>query len=116
MTEGNNNRSIMPSQTDAGFIKNLTRQVRLILHLVADKRVNFLIKLLPIGSLIYLVVPDFFPLPLDDAAVIGVGFYLFMELCPPEVVDEHRRAIWGESESQKQSEPVEGSFKNNDDE
>lgn len=117
MTEGKNNRSIVPSGADAGFIKNLTRQVRLVLRLIADKRVNLFIKVLPIGSLIYLIAPDFFPLnPLDDAAIIGVGFYLFMELCPPDVVEEHRQTIWGEAQTQDTQDTVGASFKDNSDE
>jgi hypothetical protein len=117
MTEGKNNQSIVPSKADAGFIKNLTRQVRLVLRLIADKRVNLFIKVLPIGSLIYLIAPDIFPLnPLDDAAIIGVGFYMFMELCPPEVVEEHRQAIWGQGQAQDTQETVEASFKDNGDE
>lgn len=117
MTEENNNRNLVPSQKDAGFIKNLTRQVRLVMRLIADKRVNPFIKVLPFGSLIYLIAPDIFPFnPLDDAAVIGVGFYLFMELCPPEVVEEHRQDIWREGEAQDKQDTVEASFKDNGDE
>jgi hypothetical protein len=33
--------------------------------------------------------------PLDDAAIIWLATYLFVELCPPEVVDEHTRALQG---------------------
>lgn len=117
MAEEKNNRSVIPSQTDAGFIKNLARQVRLILRLIADKRVNPLYKVLPLGSLIYLIAPDILPLnPLDDAAVLGVGVYLFMELCPPDVVEEHRQAIWGEGAEEDNQDSVAASFKNSDDE
>jgi hypothetical protein len=30
---------------------------------------------------------------LDDAAVLWIGSNLFVELCPPEVVAEHMRAL-----------------------
>ena len=77
------------------FLKGLTRQLRLIARLMADRRVSPLIKLLPVGALIYLVVPtDLMPLlPFDDAAVLWLGGSLFIELCPSAIVQEHLRAI-----------------------
>ena len=41
---------------DGGFIQNLILRGRLILRLMGDSRVSFLLKLLPIGALIYLLV------------------------------------------------------------
>ncbi len=85
-------RQITP--TDGNFFHDIAIQIKLIFRLLADPRVHPLIKLLPIGSLIYLVFPDFFPLnPIDDAVVIGLGTYMFVELCPPEVVQEHKDAL-----------------------
>ena len=55
--------------------------------------VHPLAKLLPIGAVLYLFVPDLAPGPIDDAAVIWLGSYLFVELCPPEVVQEHVREM-----------------------
>jgi hypothetical protein len=52
-----------------------------------------LLKLLPIGSLVYLVMPDIAPGPIDDAAVIWLATYLFVELCPPDIVQEHLDAL-----------------------
>jgi uncharacterized membrane protein YkvA (DUF1232 family) len=80
---------------DEGFFREVSNQVRLILRLMADPRVSPWLKLLPIGSLIYLVVPfDFVPIiPVDDAVVIGLGTYMFIELCPPEIVQEHKEAL-----------------------
>ncbi len=43
--------------------------------------------------MVYLVFPDLVPGPLDDAAVIWLGSYLFVELCPPQVVQEHMAAL-----------------------
>jgi uncharacterized membrane protein YkvA (DUF1232 family) len=68
-------------------------RLKLILRLLADNRVNPMLKLLPIGSIVYLVVPDLVPGPIDDAAVIWLATYLFVELCPPEVVQEHLEAL-----------------------
>jgi hypothetical protein len=85
-------RRIIP--TDRGFFSDIAIQIKLIFRLLADPRVHPIIKLLPIGSLIYLVFPDFFPLnPIDDAVIIGLGTYMFVELCPPEVVQEHKDAL-----------------------
>ena len=52
-----------------------------------------MLKLLPIGSMVYLVLPDIAPGPIDDAAVIWMATYLFVELCPPNVVQEHLDAL-----------------------
>jgi len=75
-----------------GFLVDLSHQVRLILALIADKRVPAALKLIPVASLIYLVVPtDFIPIiPLDDAAVLWFGMTLFVQLSPAPVVAEHR--------------------------
>jgi hypothetical protein len=78
-----------------GFWNGFTNYFKLIARLMADSRVSPLLKLLPVGTLIYLVVPtDLMPLlPIDDAAIIWLGTYFFIELCPPEVVEEHRAAL-----------------------
>jgi uncharacterized membrane protein YkvA (DUF1232 family) len=86
------NRKIMLPQS-GGFFQGLTLRFKLIFKLLGDRRVNPILKLLPIGALIYLVVPDLIPGPIDDAAVIWLATYLFVELCPPEVVQEHLEAL-----------------------
>ena len=93
MSEEDKQRSMIPQKEDPGFFHNLGIQFRLILRLLGDSRINPLLKLLPIGSLIYLVFPDILPGPIDDAAILGIGVYLFLELCPPELVEEHRQAL-----------------------
>ena len=65
-----------------GVFQDLTLRVKLILRLIGDGRVNVLLKLLPIGSLVYLVLPDLAVGPIDDAAIIWLATYLFVELCP----------------------------------
>jgi hypothetical protein len=87
-----NDRKITFPQ-NKGFFQDITLRVKLILKLLGDGRVNPLLKLLPIGSLIYLIVPDIAPGPVDDAAVIWLATYLFVELCPPDVVQEHLNAL-----------------------
>jgi hypothetical protein len=78
---------------DGGFFHDIANQIKLILRLIKDPRVNPLLKLLPIGSLLYLIFPDLAPGPIDDALIIGIGTYMFVELCPPEVVQEHKDAL-----------------------
>ncbi len=71
----------------------IAREARLVGRLILDRRVPWYLKLLPIGAAIYAISPvDLLPLnPLDDAAVVSLAFYFFVELCPPEVVAEHRQ-------------------------
>ena len=97
---------------DSGFFDNLTLQIKLILRLLGDRRVNPLLKLLPIGALIYMVVPDIAFGPIDDALAIWLGSALFIELCPQEIVKEHRDALtsviegeWHEIEEEKEALP-----------
>jgi uncharacterized membrane protein YkvA (DUF1232 family) len=87
------NRSL--NQAKEGFFKDLYQNIRLIIRLMGDPRVNIFLKVLPIGALIYLVIPfDFLPInPLDDALVLWAGLALFLELCPDDVVEGHRQAL-----------------------
>jgi uncharacterized membrane protein YkvA (DUF1232 family) len=105
------NRSL--TQAKEGFFNELYHNLRLIFRLVRDGRVNFFFKLLPIGALLYWVIPfDFFPVnPLDDALVIWAGFSLFLELCPENVVEEHRAALRGTSKGGVSPEVVDGTYK-----
>ncbi|MFZ0532353.1 MAG: hypothetical protein WAM09_04175 [Anaerolineales bacterium] len=91
MSDKTNRKITFPQ--NRGFFQDLTLRIKLILRLLADGRVNPLLKILPIGSLVYLVVPDIAPGPIDDAAVIWLATYLFVELCPPAVVQEHLDAL-----------------------
>jgi len=72
---------------------NLITRARLILRLLRDPRVHPLLKVIPIFTLAYLFIPDLVIGPLDDAAVVWLGMSIFVELCPPEVVAEHWRAL-----------------------
>ena len=91
MADKTNRKITLPQ--NRGFLQDLTLRIKLIMRLLGDGRVNPLIKLLPIGSLIYLVMPDIAPGPIDDAAVIWLATYLFVELCPPAVVEEHLESL-----------------------
>ena len=95
MTEDKKPKAI---RGDSDFFSNFMHYIKLILRLMGDRRVNPLLKILPIASLIYLVIPnpippDLLPTPIDDALLIWLGSYLFIELCPTDVVQEHMQAL-----------------------
>ncbi len=87
--------AIIPSGGAGGgnFFQDLVLRVKLIVRLMADRRVNVLLKLLPLGSLAYTFIPDLLPGPIDDAAMIWFLAYLFVELAPQDVVQEHMRQL-----------------------
>jgi hypothetical protein len=85
---GDDDRRVVPSD-GGGVMGEISFRLKLILRLMRDRRVSPLLKLLPIGALLYLFVPDLAIGPFDDAAVVWLGSVLFVELCPPEVVREH---------------------------
>ena len=90
MSQDKDRRIIDPK---SGIFNDLATRVKLILRLIADPRVSPFLKLLPIGSVLYFLIPDIAPGPIDDVAVIWLGTYLFIEMCPPEVVQEHMDAL-----------------------
>ena len=90
MDDSQRPKSIRPQ---GGVFNDLTQYARLVMRLMGDRRINPLVKLLPIGSLVYLLIPDLVLGPVDDAVVVWIGTYLFVELCPPDVVTEHRVAL-----------------------
>lgn len=99
----NNKPMISPKGQDPGFLQGLSRQLKLILRLMADNRVNVLLKILPIASFLYLISPFDFPGPIDDAMVIGFGLYTFVELCPKDIVAEHKNTLAAENNVANQS-------------
>jgi uncharacterized membrane protein YkvA (DUF1232 family) len=96
-----NRRSVV--QEKGGMLQEFVKQAKLVGRLIGDRRVNPLLKLIPIAAIVYLISPvDLIPggiVPvvgaLDDAAVVWIGTTLFLELCPPDVVQEHRDALNG---------------------
>jgi hypothetical protein len=76
-----------------GVFNDLSNYFKLVFRLMTDRRVSPFLKILPVGTLVYFIVPDLVPGPIDDAVIIWMGTYLFIELCPPEVVAEHRAAL-----------------------
>lgn len=96
-----------------GMLHDLVVRLKLILRLMGDRRVNAFIKLLPVATLAYLVFPiDLISaIPglsaLDDIAIVSLGNYLFVELCPPDVVQEHMQRLAGNSAVSPSDEIVE---------
>jgi len=82
-----------------GVFKDIIVRLKLVLRLMGDPRVNIFVKILPIVSLAYLIWPiDLIAgIPglsaLDDIAIVSLGNYLFVELCPPDVVNEHMKSL-----------------------
>ena len=62
----------------AGLLEGLGLRIRLVLRLLADSRVNPFVKLLPIGSVVYLFFPDLLPGPVDDALIIWLATTFFV--------------------------------------
>ena len=92
------NRKIVVSPK-GGMTRDFVNRVKLIFKLMGDPRVSPVVKLIPVGALVYLVSPIDIVMgipgvaALDDAAVLWFGSNLFIELCPPEVVQEHKQAL-----------------------
>jgi hypothetical protein len=82
-------------------------RIKLIVRLMGDRRVSPLVKLLPVGALAYWLIPDIAPGPIDDALLLWLGAYLFVELCPPAIVQEHMRELTGTIEGEWREIPPE---------
>lgn len=101
--EMTNRKLLVPPQ--GGMMKDFVKRLKLIGRLMGDNRVSAFIKVLPLASLAYLIFPfDLAPgiaLPiigaLDDAAILWIGSTLFVELCPDNVVQEHKDSLDMES-------------------
>jgi len=76
-------------------VLHLPNFARLYWRLFRDRRVPILPKALLVLTLVYVVspldiIPDFIPVigEMDDVVVVLSGLWLFIRLCPPEVVRE----------------------------
>jgi len=82
-----------------GMTRDFVDRLKLILRLMGDSRVSPWVKLIPIGAIGYLISPIdlIMGIPgvaaLDDAAILWIGSNLFIELCPPAVVQEHMQEL-----------------------
>jgi uncharacterized membrane protein YkvA (DUF1232 family) len=86
------------AQPKAGVLTEILRNAQLAWHLLLDRRVGLLLKLiipgLMLGYLIFPVdlLPDFIPVlgQLDDLAILALGIKIFIELSPKDIVREYR--------------------------
>lgn len=97
MTEQKPGNLMVPPS--GGFLRDFAVRLKLIARLMGDSRVNIFLKILPVATLAYLIWPiDMVSMipglaALDDIAIVSLGNYLFVELCPPSVVQEHMKAL-----------------------
>lgn len=101
--------------TDPSALFEIWRSLQLVWALMLDGRVPVFYKLIVPLALLYVVIPfdfDFIPFLgwMDDVAVLFFGIRWFIQLCPPDVVMEHRRALGGGREYTS-DEYVDGSYR-----
>lgn len=116
----NENRKPTRVQDPIGAIGQLVRTLQLVWRLMLDPRVPVLPKLIIPGAALYVLSPvDLMPDlilglgQVDDLAIVFFGIQLFLDLCPPHIVDEHKRIIAGmASQADAPSEEVvEGTYR-----
>jgi uncharacterized membrane protein YkvA (DUF1232 family) len=89
----------VPSQ--GSLVRDFLIRIKLIWALMKDGRVSPFLKAIPILGVLYLIMPidlvSELALPLvgeiDDAAVLWLTSYAFVQLCPPEIVMQHVKAL-----------------------
>lgn len=90
-----NRRKLLPAP-QGGMLHGLTQNIKLIARLMGDSRVSIFLKVLPVASVAYWLIPlplDNLVPVIDDAAILWIGSTLFIELCPQDVVREHREDL-----------------------
>ena len=107
------------------MLLNMTGVPRLVLGLMADRRVPLGLKLILPAALAYIIspidlVPDMLPVlfpvlgRIDDVLVAVLSLALFLSMAPKEVVWEHLHGGKGRSPQSGASEPgtvIEGSYR-----
>lgn len=88
----------------------MLKKIRLLLRLLRDERVGPLLKLIPLLSLVYLILPDLIPGPIDDAVLIALLAEIFLTFVPKEVLEDNRRQIEQDSSRQKKEDIIDGEF------
>ncbi len=117
-------RKPVVASEQVGAVTQFVRTLRLVWRLLIDARVPTLPKLIIPLALLYLLSPiDLVPDlmlglgQLDDVGVLALAVALFIEFCPREVVEEHRRAIAATANPRDVSDEniIEGSYQVRDD-
>jgi hypothetical protein len=94
MTDPEPGKPQKPIPYRASVFLRIANYCRLFIRLLLDRRVSFLLKLLPLGAAVYAISPLDWLIPvIDDLVIAWLAVYLFVELSPPEIVAEHRKAI-----------------------
>ena len=92
----------MPPNFPTNFLlRRLPQLARICWGLMLDRRVPFRLKLIPLGALVYLLLPyDLIPdflVPvigeIDDLLVLFLAFRLFLGLVPAEILSEHQQRV-----------------------
>lgn len=103
-----------------GVLTQFVRTLRLVWRLLNDSRVSILPKLIIPAAAIYVISPiDLIPDvilglgQLDDIGVATLAIALFIEFCPHNIVDEHRRAIAAEAGtgSTREEDVIDGTYR-----
>jgi hypothetical protein len=81
------NPNLVPAKN--GLIHELVLRIKLFFLLFRDDRVNYFIKSIPLICMGYVLMPVNIPGPFDEIGVLLIGYILFVELCPHQVVEEH---------------------------
>ena len=92
---------------EGGIFTGIANHLKLVWRLMQDDRINPFLKLLPLGSVIYMISPLDIAVPvIDDIGVLWFFTYMFIELSPDYIVEEHKAALgsevsgkWSEGES-----------------
>lgn len=102
MADSTTKTATTSKSADPSVLIEMWRSMQLVWRLMLDARVPALPKLIvPLVALYVLspfdVVPDVLLVlgQLDDIALLFFGTKLFINLCPPDVVMEHRHALGG---------------------
>jgi uncharacterized membrane protein YkvA (DUF1232 family) len=101
------------TQSKAGVLTEIVRNAQLAWHLLTDRRVSLLTKLIIPGLMLgYLIfpadlLPDFIPVlgQLDDLAILALGIKLFIQFAPKDIVGEYR-GEWAGTPSAGPAEPT----------
>ena len=114
-----NNQTPQLPAPPGNILRQTIFRARLLWRLFRDSRVHWLWKLIPIGGIVYVLFPfDFLPdlAPvlgqIDDLGIFVGSLWLFMELCPDDVVKEHWddltavtvKGTWKDAEEEKRIE------------
>ena len=92
--------------TFLNWLRDFFSQFQLAWRLLLDRRVPLLTKIIPLLTVLYVISPiDLIPDvalgfgQLDDLAIFLIGLRLFVDVCPPALVEETKRFLEGSGEA-----------------